>query len=113
VSADRALFDESRESILARKYEASTERSLFRTLREFREVEAAALKEEEVADLIEVNRDTKETCEDLGSSLPGAGASSPATPPTDPPAASLAISEPPGGPMRRDSGHRRGRQGPG
>jgi len=113
VSADRALFDESRESILARKYEASTERSLFRTLREFREVEAAAPKEEVVADLIEVNRDPGNTCEDLGSSLPGAGASSPATPPNDPPAASLAISEPPGGPMRRDSGHRRGRQGPG
>ena len=40
--ADRALFDDSKESILARKYEAATERSLFRTLREFREVEAEA-----------------------------------------------------------------------
>ncbi len=48
-AADRALFDESREAILARKYEAATERSLFRTLREFREVEAAAAEVVEVA----------------------------------------------------------------
>ncbi len=41
-AADRALFDDSRESILARKYEAATERSLFRTLRELRTVEAEA-----------------------------------------------------------------------
>ncbi len=41
-AADRALFDDSREAVLARKYEAATERSLFRTLRELREVEAAA-----------------------------------------------------------------------
>ncbi len=41
-AADRALFDASKESILARKFEAATERSLFRTLRELREVEADA-----------------------------------------------------------------------
>ena len=41
-AADRALFDASPEATLARKYEAAAERSLFRTLREFREVEAAA-----------------------------------------------------------------------
>ena len=41
-AADRALFDDSKVAVLARKHEASTERSLFRTLRELREVEAAA-----------------------------------------------------------------------
>ncbi len=41
-AADRALFDASPESVLARKYDAATERSLFRTLRELREVEVEA-----------------------------------------------------------------------
>ena len=36
----RAMFDTSKEGILARKYDAANERSLFRTLREFREVQA-------------------------------------------------------------------------
>ncbi len=62
-AADRALFDASPESILARKYEAATERSLFRTLREFREVEAAASEAGPTSE-------PAETCEDLGSSLP-------------------------------------------
>jgi hypothetical protein len=35
----RALFDASRESILARKYEAAAERGLFRTLRELQAIE--------------------------------------------------------------------------
>jgi hypothetical protein len=34
----RAIFDPSKEAILARKYEAAAERGLFRTLREIREV---------------------------------------------------------------------------
>ncbi len=42
LAPDRALFDASAESVLARKYEAAAERSLFRTLRELREVEAEA-----------------------------------------------------------------------
>ncbi len=62
-AADRALFDASPEAILARKYEAATERSLFRTLREFREAEA-------VAPEVEATPGPAETCEDLGSSLP-------------------------------------------
>ena len=41
-AADRALFDPSKESVLARKYEAAAERALFRTLAELREVEAEA-----------------------------------------------------------------------
>jgi len=36
----RAMFDTSKEGILARKYEAATERALFRTLKEFRQVQA-------------------------------------------------------------------------
>lgn len=42
AASELALLDESRESILARKSEAMTKRGLFRTLREFREVKAAA-----------------------------------------------------------------------
>ena len=35
----RAMFDDSKEAILARKYESANERSLYRALREFREAE--------------------------------------------------------------------------
>jgi hypothetical protein len=38
----RAMFDTSRESILARKYEAAAERGLYRALKELRQVEKAA-----------------------------------------------------------------------
>ncbi len=41
-AADRALFDPSPEAVLARKYEAATERAMYRTLKEFRQVEAEA-----------------------------------------------------------------------
>jgi hypothetical protein len=41
-AADRALFDPSPEATLFRKYEAALRRSLYRALREFRELEAAA-----------------------------------------------------------------------
>ncbi len=40
-AADRALFDPSKDAILARKYEAATERSLYRALRELRELREA------------------------------------------------------------------------
>ncbi len=40
---DRALFDHSPESNLARRYEAAAERGLYRALRELRQVEAEAL----------------------------------------------------------------------
>ena len=39
---ERALFDTSKQGNLARKYEAAAERTLFRTLREFRQVEEEA-----------------------------------------------------------------------
>ena len=38
----RAIFDASPEAVLARKYEAATERALFRTLREIRAIQADA-----------------------------------------------------------------------
>jgi hypothetical protein len=41
---DRALFDPSREMILARKYEGATDRAMYKALKEFKEVEAAAKK---------------------------------------------------------------------
>jgi hypothetical protein len=41
-AGERALFDPSPEAVLARKYEAALERTLYRALKEFREVEAAA-----------------------------------------------------------------------
>ena len=68
-AGDRALFDTSAESVLARKYEAATERSLFRTLREFREVEAAAAEAAKLAEVEAINRCENEVCGDLGSSL--------------------------------------------
>jgi len=40
-AAHRVLFDPSPAATLARKYEASTERGLFRTLKEFREVQVS------------------------------------------------------------------------
>ncbi len=100
VSADRALFDESRESILARKYEASTERSLFRTLREFREVEAAAREAGAIPEVAEAKPEPAQACEDLGSSLPESPASPASGPvearPDRPSSASRPISGDPG-----------------
>ena len=46
---ERALFDLSKQGNLARKYEAAAERTLFRTLREFRLVEAEAKTQAETA----------------------------------------------------------------
>jgi hypothetical protein len=65
-AADIALFDSSKPAILARKYEAAAERTLFRALREFRQVEA------EAAEQVDSNATTQsvETCEELASSLP-------------------------------------------
>ncbi len=58
---DRALFDfESKEENLARKYEAATSRELFKTMKEFREIEAAA------AEGRSVGRKTVETSEGCG-----------------------------------------------
>ena len=63
-AVDRALFDPSPEMILARKYEAATERGLYKALKELREVEAAA---SESVDL-NVSADEEEVCEELASS---------------------------------------------
>ncbi len=41
-AAECALFDASPEAVLARRYEAATERGLYRALREFRQAEAEA-----------------------------------------------------------------------
>ena len=41
-SVDRVLFDASKEMVLARKYEAATERAMYRALKEFHAAEAAA-----------------------------------------------------------------------
>jgi hypothetical protein len=64
---DRALFDPSREMILARKYEGATERAMYKALKEFKEVEAAAskLRESDAA------YSTESTCEPLA--LNGSG----------------------------------------
>jgi len=42
LAAEIALFDPSKEATLARKYEAATERGLFRSLRELKEIRKAA-----------------------------------------------------------------------
>ncbi len=66
-AVDRALFDPSPEAVLARKYEAATERALFRTLKELRQVEAEAARGEES----DVTVDEEEACEEMGSNLQG------------------------------------------
>ena len=42
-AGDRALFDPSKEACLARRYEAAARRGFFKSLKEFREVEAEAV----------------------------------------------------------------------
>ena len=44
-AARKAMFDSSKETILARKYEAAAERGLYRALKELRQVEKAATAE--------------------------------------------------------------------
>jgi hypothetical protein len=63
-AADRALFDASPEMILARKYEAATERGLYKALKELREVEAAASEPDET----EISPCSEGCCEELASS---------------------------------------------
>jgi hypothetical protein len=67
-AASRALFDPSKEAILARRYEAAAERGVYRALRELQRVEA------EASDQVEVPAE-----ESLGSF----GAGEPGTPPED------------------------------
>jgi hypothetical protein len=77
-AGERALFDPSPEAARARRYAAETERGIFRTLREFRRVEAEAA----------ATHCEDETCEAPGSFCQGAEtAAAEADPPPEPPAA--------------------------
>ena len=62
-AVDRALFDPSKEAILARKYEAATERAMYKALKELREVESEAI---ERADE-DATCSEEETCETVAS----------------------------------------------
>ena len=90
-AADRALFDPSKEAILARKYEAAAERALFRTLAEYREVEAEARAQ------AEVEGEAGPGPETLGSFLPDDHPADPEAPPTPPTATTIADPTPPSG----------------
>ena len=80
---DRALFDPSKEAILARKYEAAAERGLFRALREFRQIEAEAAEAPAPRPGPDPTPEAVEDCEPLGSFFPGPGATpSPAVRPS-------------------------------
>ncbi len=63
-AAARAMFDASPEAVLARKYEASNERGLYRALREFRQIQAQIPQVEETPQLAD------DPVEELGSCLP-------------------------------------------
>jgi hypothetical protein len=65
-AARRARFDPSPQAVLGRKYEGTLERSFFRTLKEFREAQAAAAEEREP----DVNPEDDEVCASLGSFFP-------------------------------------------
>ena len=67
AAARIALFDDSKAAVLARKYEAATERSLLRLLKELREVEAEAADRPDVVAMLE----SEEGSGTLGSSSPG------------------------------------------
>jgi hypothetical protein len=109
-AAQRALFDPSPEAVLARKYEAANQRNFFRTLKEYREVEAAAAPEAPTPDgpaAVAVEPDVAATgagapdvtpegetgCEPLGSFFPGTVSVAPGPP-----------ARPSGGPVRGASG---------
>jgi hypothetical protein len=100
-AGDRALFDPSPAAVLFRKYEAALRRSLYRALKEFRELEAAAAATREAeAEAREaeaaaaraaeaaavkaretvITSETKKTSESLGSFLPAPAAAAPAPP---------------------------------
>ena len=74
----RAMFDGSKDGILARKYEAANERSLFRAIRELRELRAAEPQVDEEEDV------TPDEPEELGSFLPATSGDDHAKPDADP-----------------------------
>ena len=81
---DRALFDPSKEAILARKYEAATERSFFRNLREFRAIEANAGPEPDPVE-IDTTPDPETPPAQLASTFPARPMPIPAAPTPIPP----------------------------
>jgi hypothetical protein len=67
----RALFDASKEAVLARKYEAASERALYRALRELREIRAEPPRVEVEAEEVEDEEGVApEPSEELGSCSP-------------------------------------------
>jgi hypothetical protein len=67
----RALFDASKEAVLARKYEAASERALYRALRELREIRAEPPRVEVEAEKVEDEEGVApEPSEELGSCSP-------------------------------------------
>jgi hypothetical protein len=67
----RALFDGSKESVLARKYEAASERALYRALRELREIRAEPPRVEVTTEEVVVEAEVApESPEELGSCSP-------------------------------------------
>jgi hypothetical protein len=63
-AAHRAIFDPSPEAVLARKYEAASERGLYRALKEFREIQADPSQVESLQQVAE------DPADELGSCLP-------------------------------------------
>jgi len=66
-AAHRAMFDASPAATLARKYEAASERSLYRALREFREIQG------DVPQIDSAEEVASEPVEEMGSSLSDPG----------------------------------------
>ena len=73
MAANLALFDASAEAVLARRYEASTERALFRTLKEVRAINAQQALTEQVPalDLVAVPAESGSFCPRPGPARPG------------------------------------------
>ena len=67
-ASDRALFDSSKEAILARKYEAATERAMYKAMQELRELEA----EPDLPGPIDATPDPGSVNEAMGLNLRGA-----------------------------------------
>ncbi len=88
TAANRALFDASPEATRARRYEATTERALFQTLKEIRQLQTQRATAAQVAALDLSNLSPK-----LGSFCP-APAAVPPQPPVAPPAPVFANSGP-------------------
>jgi hypothetical protein len=78
-AARRAMFDSSKDSCLARKYEAAAERGFFKALKELRQLNEQAKATSPVAEMV---AQAKTSLAELGSFLPAAP--KPALPPSKP-----------------------------